>query len=46
MSIEVEEVVMEEAFGGQAASLKTAYALIYISEFCKKTMEEQPASPH
>ena len=46
VSIEVEEVVMEEAFGGQAASLKTAYALIYISEFCKKTMEEQPASPH
>jgi ubiquitin carboxyl-terminal hydrolase 25 len=36
VSIEVEEVVFKEAFGGQIASLKTAYSLIYINEYCLK----------
>lgn len=45
VSIEVEDVVFQEAFGGQAASLKTAYSLIYVNEFCKKAMEDKQASP-
>lgn len=45
VSMEIEEVVFKEAFGGQTASLKTAYSLIYINEFCKQKMEEKTASP-
>ena len=45
VSIEIEDVVFQEAFGGQAASLKTAYSLIYVNEFCKNQMETKTASP-
>lgn len=45
VSIEVEEVVFRESFGGQTASLKTAYSLIYINEFCKKSIEDKVVAP-
>ena len=45
VSLEVEDVVFSEAFGGQAASTKTAYSLIYINEYCKNAMEQKRASP-
>lgn len=45
VSIEVEDVVFRESFGGQTASLKTAYSLIYINEFCKKSIEDKVVTP-
>ena len=33
VSMEAEEIVMEEAFGGQKNSCKAAYALIYTNSF-------------
>ena len=45
VSIEIEEVVFREAFGGQVASRKTAHSLIYINEFCKQAMEDKIVSP-
>ena len=45
VSIELEEVVFREAFGGQTANLKTAYSLIYVNEFCKTSTEEKIVSP-
>ena len=39
VSIELEEVVFREAFGGQTANLKTAYSLIYVNEFCRMATE-------
>lgn len=45
VSIELEEVVMREAFGGQVATLKTAYSLIYINEFCKQGIEQRKVAP-
>ena len=43
--MEVEEVVFKESFGGQAASTKTAYSLIYVNEFCKNTLEQKQVAP-
>jgi len=45
VSMEIEEVVFREAFGGQAASTKTAYSLIYINEFCKNQLESKQVAP-
>ena len=41
VSIEEEAVVFEEAFGGHAASLKTAYCLIYINTYCTNLIEQK-----
>jgi ubiquitin carboxyl-terminal hydrolase 25/28 len=45
VSMEIEEVVFREAFGGQVASTKTAYSLIYINEFCKNQLESKTVAP-
>ena len=45
VSIEIDEIVFREAFGGQAASTKTAYSLIYMNEFCKNAVEQKMVSP-
>lgn len=45
VSLEIEEVVFKEAFGGQVASTKTAYSLIYINEFCKNQLESKTVAP-
>ena len=45
VSIEIEDVVFKEAFGGQIASTKTAYSLIYINEYCKNQMEQKNVAP-
>ena len=45
VSMEVEDVVMKESFGGQTAQTKTAYSLIYINEYCKNQIETKQAAP-
>ena len=38
-------MVFRESFGGQPASTKTAYSLIYINEYCKNQLESKQAAP-
>ena len=45
VSLEIEEVVMKEAMGGQVANTKTAYSLIYINEYCKNYLESKQVAP-
>lgn len=45
VSMEIEEVVFRESFGGQALSTKTAYSLIYINEYCKDQLESKTVAP-
>ena len=42
VSMEAEETVMLEAFGGQRNSYKSAYALIYINQFITNQIEALP----
>ena len=46
VSLEIEEVVFREAFGGQNGSTKTAYSMIYVNEYCKNAIESKQYSPH
>ena len=46
VSLEIEEVVFREAYGGQKGSTKTAYSMIYVNEYCKNAIESKPFSPH
>ena len=45
VSMEIEEVVFRESFGGQVANTKTAYSLIYINDYCRHEMEQKTVSP-
>jgi len=44
VTMESEEVVFQEAFGGAQGSSKTAYTIIYANSYCESMIEADPVS--
>ena len=44
VSMEGEDVVFAEAFGGQEGSTRTAYSIIYANHYCEAMIDADPVS--